>query len=401
MPSWISLVLFAVVPTSIHALVHYYLWRRLIRDTGVRQPWRRLATIGFAVLSVSVPFTMWTSRFIGADVGIALGWPVFIWMGYAGLLLVGFLGYDIGRTALKGVKRLRRIEPEPEPVDPGRREFIARVAGGTIATATTGLTGFGLYEVLKEHEVREIPITLARLPAALDGFTIVQLTDIHVGYTVSRSFVEGIVERVSELKPDLIAITGDLVDGGVSELGRLVAPLGDLRAPHGVYFVTGNHEYYAGADPWVRELSRLGINVLRNERVSIGQGESSFDLAGVDDLQGSRFGAGQGADLARALAGRNTERELVLLAHQPRQVLETAGYGVGLQISGHTHGGQIWPWHFLAQTQQRGLLAGLSQHGETQLYISRGTGYWGPPMRIGAPAEISKIVLRAGSGKAV
>ena len=254
------------------------------------------------------------------------------------------------------------------------------------------LTGHGTVQVLQTPGITEVPISLKRLSARLDGFKIVQLTDIHVGNTIGRGFVEDVVARANSAEPDLIAITGDLVDGTVTELADAVAPLADLRAPHGVYFVTGNHEYYAGVDEWLEHIAGLGIRVLRNERVAIG-GDEGFDLVGVDDHNSKRW-PGHGADLAKAVAGRNPSRELVVLAHQPRQIHESVKHGVGLQLSGHTHGGQIWPWHYLAMAQQGGLLAGLSRHGETQLYISRGTGHWGPPVRVFAPAEITRVVLR-------
>jgi hypothetical protein len=201
-----------------------------------------------------------------------------------------------------------------------------------------------------------------------------------------------VVEKVNALEADAIVITGDLVDGPLSALREHVAPLADLRAKHGVYFVTGNHEYYAGADEWIAELRSLGIHVLRNERVSLGDGEHSFDLAGVDDWTAARFGSGHGPNLDKALEGRDASRELVLLAHQPKQIREAAEKGVGLQISGHTHGGQIFPWHALVKLDQP-YLAGLSKHGDTQIYVSRGTGYWGPPIRVGAPSEITLLEI--------
>jgi predicted MPP superfamily phosphohydrolase len=170
--------------------------------------------------------------------------------------------------------------------------------------------------------------------------------------------------------------------------------LKDLRAKHGVFFVTGNHEYFSGATAWVAEIARLGIRVLRNERIAVGQGDGAFFLAGVDDRSAARYPDGHGEDLGRALAGRDASRAVVLLAHQPRTVLDAARYGVDLQISGHTHGGQIWPFGALVRLQQR-FLAGLGRHGDTLIYVSRGTGYWGPPMRLAAPAEISQLVLRA------
>lgn len=423
MPRWMTLLMFAVVSISIQTLIHYYLWRRLVRDPKVPHPWRRVITIALVLCGLSMPLTMWSARLLGSSVSLSAAWPVFMWMGYSALLFMGFVAVDMLRLARWSVRHGMVLagaagkktgaadgtaadEPaaaadkptgsaDAGPADPGRRQFMARAAGGAVVTVATGTMGLGMRAALSDIGINEVPVTLSRLPASLDGFAIVQLTDVHVGYTISRSFVEGIVARANAARPDVIAITGDLVDGTVPSLRQAVAPLGDLHAPHGVYFVTGNHEYYAGVEPWLEELDRLGIRVLRNERVSIDRGAAGFDLAGVDDYQAAQFGNGHGADLGRAVAGRDASRELVLLAHQPRQVRNSVEHGVGLQISGHTHGGQIWPWHYLARAQQGGLLAGLSQHGDTQLFISRGTGYWGPPVRVGAPAEIARVVLRA------
>ena len=249
------------------------------------------------------------------------------------------------------------------------------------------------------HRVRnpsivDVSIKLARLPCSMDGFTIVQLSDVHIGNTIGRDFVEKIVTRVNATDPDLIAITGDLVDGSVKQLREATAPLAELTAPHGVFFVTGNHEYYRGADSWIEHLQELGIRVLRNERVEIGDHQASFDLAGIDDHSAGLW-QGHGPDLKRALSGRDPLRELVLLAHQPRQVHQAKLHGVGLQLSGHTHGGQIWPWHYVVRLNQRGLLAGHYRFDETQLYVSSGTGYWGPPLRVASESEISRITLRS------
>ncbi len=230
---------------------------------------------------------------------------------------------------------------------------------------------------------------------------MVQLTDVHVGPTIGHAFIDDIVRRTNALQPDLIAITGDLVDGSVEQLRDAVAPLARLRARHGVYFVTGNHEYFSGAAPWLNELGRLGIRVLRNERVSIGEGEASFDLGGIDDHSAARHGGLEpAAAVSQALSGRDPKRELVLLAHQPRSLLEAARFGVGLQLSGHTHGGQIWPFKYLVRLQQP-FVEGLHRSGDAQIYVSRGTGYWGPPMRLGAPAEITHVTLESGAAEIV
>jgi hypothetical protein len=241
-----------------------------------------------------------------------------------------------------------------------------------------------------EHEIVDVEVPIARLPKALDGFTIVQLSDLHVGMTIDRAFVQRVVDRTNALSPDLIALTGDLVDGQVEDLRDDVAPLAGLRAKHGVFAVTGNHEYYSGADAWIAEITRLGARYLRNERVQIAEG---LDLAGVDDHSADSY-KGHGEDLGKALGGRDRQAAVVLLAHQPRQVRRAAKFGVDLQLSGHTHGGQIWPWHYIVKLQQGGLLAGRYEHEGTQLYVTRGCGYWGPPVRLLAPLEITRVILR-------
>jgi predicted MPP superfamily phosphohydrolase len=251
-----------------------------------------------------------------------------------------------------------------------------------------------LRRALARVEVKEVAVQLARLSPRHTGTTIVQLTDLHVGPTIGRAFIEDIVRRTNALKPDVVAITGDLVDGSVERLRDAVAPLGELRATHGVYFVTGNHEYFSGADPWLAELEGLGIRVLRNERVSIGEGTEGFDIAGVHDYGAARLDPTARPDLGRALSGRDPARPVVLLAHQPRAVVEAAKHGVDLQLSGHTHGGQIWPFTYFVKLQQP-YVAGLHQHGLTQIYVSPGTGYWGPPMRLGTRAEITRLTLWA------
>ncbi len=380
--------------------LHYYLWRRLVRDTQLGARWRTFATGSIIILGISIPLTMVAARFGSPGFARALGWPAFLWMAAAGLTVALLAMLDLVRVGHRKVRAVAGSvagdtckKPEAD-VDPSRRAFFNRVIGGSAALTAVSFTGAGVYSALRPSIV-DVPIRLSRLPASMNGFSITQLTDVHIGNTIGRHFVEDMVNRANELASDIIVITGDLVDGRVRDLEQAAAPLADLSARHGVYFVTGNHEYYSGVDPWVDHLTKLGVRVLRNERVSIGNGTDSFDLAGIDDHGAHRW-RGHGADLSAAVAGRDPDRELVLLAHQPRQVKTAVEHGVGLQLSGHTHGGQVWPWHYLAMVQQGGLLAGLSEHGDTQLYVSRGTGYWGPPVRVLAPAEITKVVLTGG-----
>ena len=280
------------------------------------------------------------------------------------------------------------------PIDGERRLFASRLLGSAASVGALGAGALGLFAVLRPVGVRRVRVEIDKFPEHLSGYTIVQLTDIHVGPTIGRQFIEDMVSRTNALQPDLVAITGDLVDGSVAQLGALVEPLSKLRARDGVYFVTGNHEYYSGVDEWLAHLGDLGVRVLRNERVAV-RGSNGFDLAGVDDFTAHQFGNGHGANFAPIVQERDESRALVLLAHQPKAIDEAAHAGVDLQLSGHTHGGQMFPFNYLVQLQQP-YIAGLHRRGSTQIYVSRGTGYWGPPMRLGAPAEITRIELVRG-----
>jgi uncharacterized protein len=199
------------------------------------------------------------------------------------------------------------------------------------------------------------------------------------------------VNTINGLQPDLVAIVGDLVDGTVDELGEAAAPLRDLVSRHGTFFVTGNHEYFSGAQPWLAELSRLGVDPLRNERLTISRGGASFDLAGVNDVTGRNYG--DGPDLAKALDGRDAATPVVLLAHQPVQAVEAAKLGVDLQLSGHTHGGQMWPFNYVVTLQQP-FVSGLATVDGMPVYVSNGAGFWGPPVRVGAPPDVTLVELR-------
>ena len=382
----LSFALFFTIMLTVVGAVHYFIWARLVRDLALPPPWHRGLTTALVVLFVLIPLSFFVRRSGGAWT-VPVVWIASIWMGLLLLLLVVLSGAEAGR----GLLALAARASGGSPVDPERRVVLARLFGLLTVLVTGGLGAVAVRSGLGRVALREVSVRLRRLPAALDGTTIVQLTDVHVGATIRREFIEQIVERTNAANPDVIAITGDLVDGSVEELREHVAPLAQLKARFGVYFVTGNHEYYSGAEPWCAELRRLGIRVLRNERVSIGDGDASYDLAGIDDEHA--HGDGHGADLAGAVAGRNATRELVLLAHQPRAVFEAVKHGVGLQLSGHTHGGQIWPWTYLVRLQQP-VVAGLARFSDTQVYVSRGTGYWGPPMRLAAPAEITRLTLR-------
>ena len=390
MPPALRYAPFALVVLLAVVLSHRLIWRRLIDETQLPQPWRNAATALLYALAVSWPLGVALPHWIDAPWSRALAALGLTWMGLTLLLVLGLAGVDAVRVlARRGRKMLKVAEFDPE-----RRLFFSRALTGGVSAGMTMLGAQAVRTATGPAQLLEVEVPLRRLSPAMDGFDIVQISDLHVGPTIRRDQVSALVDRILALSPKLIVITGDLVDGPVEALREQVEPLSRLSAPHGVYFVTGNHEYYAGIEPWLVEIERLGIHTLRNARVRIGEGMDAFDLAGIDDTTAHHFGPGHGADLARALQGRDPQRELVLLAHQPKAIFEAADLGVGLQLSGHTHGGQIWPIGYLVRLVQP-YLAGLVLHGSTWIYVSRGTGYWGPPMRLDAPPELTRITLRA------
>jgi uncharacterized protein len=375
------LVFFAIA-FSIMGSAHYYVWARLVRDSALPQPWGRIATVAIVVLFIVLLGSFIVSRFVSRTAAGPLMWVAYTWLG-----VVFFLVTSLAASDLLRVITLRFADLPPD--DPERRLAVSRFFGAGAALLGLGASGAGLASALSPVAVERVKVKIAK--AMGSRYRIVQISDIHVGPTIGRRFIEDLVARVNALSPDLIAITGDLVDGSVEELRAQIAPLAQLRAKHGVFFVTGNHEYYSGADAWIAHLRSLGVRVLRNEHVQI-DGEAGFDLAGIDDHSARGMAPGHGSDLEKALAGRDDARACVLLAHQPKGIDLADRLGVDLQLSGHTHGGQLFPWGLLVRLQQP-FVQGLHKLARAQIYVSRGTGYWGPPMRVGAPAEITEIEL--------
>ena len=259
------------------------------------------------------------------------------------------------------------------------------------------VTLLGFLNARRTAAVVRVDVPIKRLPAALHGFTVAQISDVHVGPTIGQHYLRRIVSRVNTLGADVVAITGDLVDGKVSELARHVAPLAELQSRHGTFFVTGNHEYYSGAHAWIIELRRLGLTVLINEHVVLRHGPTRADLvlAGVTDFNAHHFDEAHRSDPAAALRGAPLDAVRILLAHQPRSAVAAEQVGFDLQLSGHTHGGQFWPWNLFVRFQQP-FTSGLRQLQGLWVYTSRGTGYWGPPKRFGAPSEITLVRLVLG-----
>ena len=447
--SLIGLLGFGTVVLVAMLLLHGYLWWRLVRSTTYPGRLRRRLTILTVVLGLLPPLAVGLRRTLPLDAATPLDWIAYSWLGIAFYLFLTLLVLEPVRLVLRpwtrrqtaqqgddelepsgaktgtadqgsdelepsGARRVPRRLEEHAPTDGGtapdrgairedrkvidRRLFLARSLAVTAGVVALGTAGTGAVIANSPPVVRRVPITLPRLDPALDGLRIVTFSDAHLSATYGGRRFERLVEIVNGERPDVVAIVGDLVDGSVDELREDVAPLADLVSEQGVFFVTGNHEYFVDTQAWLRHLPRLGVDVLHNERVPIRRGTASFDLAGIDDRTAARSGVpGHGADLDAALEGHDDATPVVLLAHQPVMVEQARTAGVDLQLSGHTHGGQLWPFDVAIRLDQPSV-EGLSRHGDTQLYVTSGAAYWGPPMRVGGRPEVTVVELRSPRG---
>jgi predicted MPP superfamily phosphohydrolase len=373
----------------ISVLLHLYIGARIVPALdGPLLSW--MAAALFAASALLTPMGMLARRLLrppASDTVAAIG---LFFMGLFSSLLVATFLRDV---LLLAAGIVHAAWPDLFSLD-----ALSRGSAPAVLVAAVIATLLGLWNARRIARVVHVDVPVRGLPEALRGFTIVQISDVHVGPTIRQPYVQGIVDAVNRLDADVIAITGDLVDGSVAELRDHVAPLSALASRHGSFFVTGNHEYYSGALPWMAELQRLGIKVLHNEHVVIELGGEKLVLAGVPDFGGGHFHETHRSDPQAALAGAPADAGVrVLLAHQPRTAPGAARAGFDVQLSGHTHGGQFLPWNFFVRFQQP-FTAGLHRLDELWVYVSRGTGYWGPPKRFGAPSEITKLRLMPAAG---
>lgn len=362
---------------------HLYLAEQLVLAPRLPAPWRAVGLAMIALggaLLVAQPIA---ERLLRPARARWISWPASLWMGFAFLLLILSLVSDLAQV-LVGSAFADASEASPS---------AARTWAALIVVSALVAGAAGVRTALREPTLERRELRLPRWPVGLDGFRIVQISDVHIGPILDRRFAAALVERSNALRPDLVAITGDLVDGHVGLVGDEVEPFARLRAAHGVYFVTGNHDHYSGADDWVQRIERLGIHSLRNQRVTIAQAGEAFDLAGVEDHHAHLVSGTQREDLPTALAGRDARRPVILLAHDPLTFRAASNLGVDLQLSGHTHGGQIWPFRYLVRLSTPYVVGHYRVNG-SQLYVSRGTGFWGPAMRLFKPGEITEIVIR-------
>ncbi len=382
--------MFILIAIIVLALLYGYVGWRLILPADFSLP---ITIILWGLLAVfwALPIVTAAFRFSGRTSGLidALAWVGYLGFGFITLLFAILVAKDLILLVSSGVHRLVQITVGlfgmqtgvEDAVDPERRRALVNSVNLGLLGLTGALTGYGVYGALRDPNIVRVDVPLKNLPADLDGFTIVQITDIHVSSTIKRPFVQAVVDTVNALKPDLVALTGDLVDGSVAQLGGDVAPLAELHAPYGSYFVTG-------VEPWIEKVSRLGFTVLLNEHRIIQRGEGKLLLAGVTDYDGGRFGDKHVSDPHQAFENAPESHAKILLAHQPKSIFEASKAGFDYMISGHTHGGQYFPYHFLAALTQP-YFSGFHTHDGTHVYVSRGTGYWGPQIRLGARSEIT------------
>jgi uncharacterized protein len=372
-----------LMPLIILGLLHVYIGVRLLPDLasspGVRVGGALLLVVSCALMLAGLMSRSMQPRAVADRVATV------------GLLAMSLFSSLFVFTLLRDLVLLVAIVALPDR----HVHLLVAVTAQVVVGLATFVTLVGFAGARRRARIVSVEVPLANLPPALQGFLIAQISDVHVGSQIKQKYVDAIVDAVNGLDPDLIAVTGDLVDGTVHDLSRHVAPLGRLSARHGAFLVTGNHEYYSGERAWTAEFRRLGLRVLLNEHVVVRHGGAPLVVAGVTDFSAHHFDPQQRSDPAAALLGAPTDAGAkILLAHQPRSAAAADTAGFDLQLSGHTHGGQFWPWNLFVRFQQP-FTAGLHRLNHLWIYISRGTGYWGPPNRFGAPSEITLLRLVA------
>lgn len=380
---------FVLFVSGASALLHWRIATVLLRPWDLSPGVMQNARLAAAALSLVVPFTFFLVRFAGeawADRLALLGW---LWMGLFSILAVQVLAIDLLRP-LGWVHD--QLFP---PFDADRRRLFGRALSASVAATGLGLTAWAGGRARQLADIVTVPIPIPGLHPSLEGFRIAQISDIHVGAGVREPLVRAIVEQVNDLSPDLVAVTGDLVDGPVDGLSEHVEPLRGLRARHGAWFVTGNHEYYSGVHAWCEKAAELGMTVLNDSHRVIDHGGAQVIVAGITDRFGPRMEPTHFSDPARAVAGAPKGDFRLLLAHQPRDARKAVPHGFHLQLSGHTHAGQYAPFTWLIHLAQE-FVAGLHRVEQMWLYVNRGTTWWGPPLRLGARQEITLLELRRG-----
>lgn len=396
---------FFLIFTGIIGLAHFYVGRRLVSASRISRGRRRLGWVLVALSFVLTASPMIIQIFLrGRFSSALLSWVGFVALGFFSVLAVLTIGRDliyilvrIVGAIIRLTKKLSSPRSQSSAVpDADRRKVLIAGSNFAVLGLSGALTGIGVFEARRQPRLLPVEVPIPNLPPEFDGFKIVQISDLHVGPTIKRDWVEMVTRAAGSAGADLVVFTGDLVDGSVPQLREDTAPLADLDAGYGRLFVTGNHDYYSGVMPWLDEVARLGWDSLLNSHRVIEKDGARIAVAGVTDFNASGYFADHASNPQAAIAGAPDGVVRILLAHQPKSVDAALAAGYDLQLSGHTHGGQFFPWDNLARLAQP-YLSGLHRHGSMWVYVSRGTGYWGPPVRIGQPSEISLITLRRGA----
>lgn len=400
-------IIFLLIFLTILGVGCAYIGWRLLVPMALNYPWNLIAWSALIILFIIPPiplflqFQGYSSKWLDR-----MFWFGYLAIGFISIVFTIIIMRDLGwltsfsaQKAFVFVRSLGASTPDPPMTyDPVKRLFLLRVTNLGMLLIAVIVTAYGVFGAVRRPKLVEVTIPLAHLPPELDGLRIAQFSDLHVSPTIKRGFVQKVVRQVNELAADVIVFSGDLVDGTVANLRDDVAPVSELSAPLGKFFVTGNHEYYSGAKAWIEEARRLGFTVLMNEHRLLKYNDKKILLAGVPDYTGKRFIKDHASSPAMALQGADSADVKILLAHQPINIHEAAQAGFDLQISGHTHGGQFFPWNFLAALAQP-YLKGLHKHRNTWIYVSQGTGYWGPPLRLFSRSEIVLFTLRRQGGE--
>lgn len=394
----VQALLFLAVSFSVLGLTYGYTGWRIIAPYDLGPLATSILWLTVAVFLV-MPFAAILLRFSGHSVPgrTVLAWAAYLSLGFFTIVFTLVLARDTVYIVTRSVLFLARLIGNAGADGhaaaicgdfPQKAAIFLRFSNTAILLLSLALIGYGVYGARRTPETVTVDVPIQGLHPGLADLRIVQITDIHAGPTIGRGYVSAIVDRVNALEPDIVAVTGDLADGSPDILRDIIAPLGNIRSRYGLFFVTGNHEYYSGVTAWIAEAERLGMTVLTNDHRIIDHGGARLALCGIPDNEGGRFLESHAPDPAGTLLGAGEADMSILLAHQPVSVFEASKAGFDLQISGHTHGGQYMPFKWLVRLQQP-YISGLVRHGGTWLYVSRGTGYWGPPVRIGVPSEIT------------
>ncbi len=394
-------MLFFIISFSILLVSYGYIGWRLISSSKIKAPWN-LIFWGIIIICLFLPFIymyLVMGGFSGSWINL-MAWIAYISLGFFFFLFVLLITRDLVVICIKCLKKTHSIlndliksrKKHPDSINQERRLFLTNSINIASISFSGILIGYGFYEANHSPFVSPVTIPIDDLPDDLEGFRIVQISDTHIGPTIKKPEVIKIVEIANRLNADLIAFTGDLADGYVLNLHEDVLPLRDLSSRYGTFFITGNHEYYSDTESWLKEVERLGFYVLLNENKVINHGNSRILLAGVTDYRAGNFIPAHASNPKKAMSNAMSTDIKILLAHQPKSIFDSAGLGFDLQLSGHTHGGQIFPWNYLVKLTQP-FVKGLHKFGDSWIYVNRGAGYWGPPIRIGAPPEITLLTL--------